>query len=340
MKESHINKIKDLLRPGYYFCKDIVDLEGRKRLRKNIILNDLYLGKRAFLLLTGASLQQIDITKLKDEFVFGVGFIFLHKDIRKINLNFYMNAEPSKSLNPSNPNWPKSHLGPLGLEGMITFYKEVDERLENQTTLILHSDNYKYIEINNLFKDKTKYFIKGKKDLRINEKVPYKIIADLTRRSISGGGSVFFSILIMMYMGFKEIYLCGAGYTYEPIYMYHFYDNFVFPKNMGKQKVEIEARRAIEVRNRKEGSTLEYYGLFGKDDFYSGVYTRRMDNDPNKDKHRILNNYAKSQGVKIYNIVPDGFESPIYEKISWQEVENKILPGNPDKIRSINQVKT
>jgi len=332
MKEFYRSKIKDLLRPGYYFCKDICDFQGRKRLKKNIILNDSYWGKRAFLLLTGASLQQVDINKLKNECTFGTGFIFLHKDIGKINLTFYMNAEPSKSFNPSNPNWPKSHLGPLGPEGMVAFYKEINKRFTNKTILILHSDNYKYIESNNLFKDKTRYFVKAKKDLDVIEGVPYKIIADLTRRSISGGGSVFFSILIMMYMGFKEIYLCGAGYTYEPIYIYHFYDNFVFPKNMGRKKAELEARKAIDDRNRETGDSLEYYGLFEKDNFYRGVYIIRKDHDPNKDKHRILNDYARSQGVKIYNIVPDGFESPIYEKITWQEVESKILPGNPDNI--------
>ena len=63
-----------------------------------------------------------------------------------------------------------------------------------------------------------------------------------------------------------------------------------------------------------------------------------MDYNPNKDKHRILNNYAKSQGVKIYNIVPDGFESPIYEKTTWQEVESKILPRNPDNMCSIGEL--
>ena len=92
---------------------------------------------------------------------------------------------------------------------------------------------------------------------------------------------------------------------------------------------ELEARKAIDDRNRETGDSLDYYGLFEKDNFYRGVYIIRKDHDPNKDKHRILNNYARSQGVKIYNIVPVGFESPIYEKITWQEVESKILPGNP-----------
>jgi len=332
MKDFPRDKIKDLLRPGYYFCKDIVDFKGRKRLKKNIILKDLYLGKRAFLLLTGASLQQIDINKLIDEYTFGAGFIFLREDIRNVNLTFYVDLSPSSNFYPSNPNWPRSYLGVLGKQGILPFYRAIDERFENRTKLILHSDNYKCIEINNLFKDKIKYFVKSKKKLHVVEGVSYKAIADLTRRSISGGGSVFFSVLIMMYMGFKEIYLCGAGYTYEPIYLFHFYDNFVFPKSMGREKAEIEARKAIDVRNKKMGTTLEYHGVFEKDNFYAGIYISRMAYDPHKDKHRDLNNYARSQGVKIYNIVPDGFESPIYEKIPWKEVESKILRGNPDNI--------
>lgn len=330
MKDFLRDKIKDLLRPGYYVCKDIVDFKGRKRLKENIILNDLYLGKRAFLLLTGESLQQVDIYKLEDEYTFGAGFIFLHGDIGKIDLTFYMDVDPSKFFNPSTPNWPKSHLGPLGTEGIVTFYREIDERFGNKTILILQSDNYKYIKKNNLFKDKTVYFIKAKKDLHIIEGIPYKNIADLTTRSISGGGAAYFSILIMMYMGFKEIYLCGAGYTYEPIYELHFYDTPVFPKNIGRRKAEIEARKAMDACNNKWGSTLEYYGLFEKDNSYRSICVIRKDHDPNKDKHRILNNYARSQGVRIYNVVPEGFESPIYEKISWQEVESKILSGNPD----------
>jgi len=149
----------------------------------------------------------------------------------------------------------------------------------------------------------------------------------LTKRFTGGVGSVFNLVLIMMYMGFKEIYLCGAGYTYEPVWMLHFYDNFVFPKSIGKKKAELEARKAIDIRNKKIPSNYEYYGLSEKDNFYRGIYTKRMDYDPNKEKHKILNNYARSQEVKIYNIVPVGFESPIYEKIKWEEVVSNVLPN-------------
>ncbi|MBW8015824.1 MAG: hypothetical protein FVQ82_06525 [Planctomycetes bacterium] len=331
MKPSYKNKIKDLLRPAYHFGKDIIDLSGKKRLQKNIALKNLYKGQRVFLLLTGESLQQIDITKLNDENTFGVGFIFLHKDILKTNLTYYMNAEPSKSLRPGNPNWPEPYLGALKQDGMVQFYREADERLDDSTTLILNSDNYKFIPGNDLFKGKTKYFIKTKKKLCLNEKIPYEIAADLTKRSVSGGGSVFFAIMIMMYMGFKEIYLCGAGYTYQPRNVWHFYDNIVFPKSIGREKAESEARKAIANHNCKYDSTLEFYGLFEKDDLYRTVGVYKVEQGLHSSTHQTLNNYAKSQGVIIYNVVPDGFKSPVYEKISWQKILNEKIPGNGGK---------
>ena len=321
--------MKDLLRPGYYFCKDSIDFKGRKRLKKNSALNDLYLGERAFLLLTGASLQHIDIRKLQDEYTFGTGFIFLHEDIGKIDPTFYIDLEPSKGFKPSNPNWPKSHLGPLEHEGVVSFYREIDSRFADKTALILHSDNYKFIAKHNLFKNKTTYCVKGQKRLHVPRAVPYGVIADLTRRSISGGGAIFFSILIMMYMGFKDIYLCGAGYTYEPIYELHFYDTPMFPETIGRGRAEIEARKAVTERNERMGSSLEYHGVQETRYGYMGICVRRVSYDANKDKHRILNDYARSQGVGIHNIVPEGFVSPIYEKISWEEVERNILASQP-----------
>lgn len=322
------SKIIDLLRPGYHLCKDIFDLPGKKRLEKNIVLKNRYDGKRAFLVLNGESLQQIDISELENECTFGVGYIFLHEDIEKMGLTFYMNPERKGAFYPGVAHWPEACLGPIGDGGMGKFYQEIEKRLGNKTALFLHSDNYKYIQRNNFFKNRTKYFIKGKKKLHLNEKTPYELNADLTKRSIGGGGSLFFSILIMMYMGFKQIYLCGAGYTYEPVYMLHFYDNFIFPKSMGKEKAEIEAQNAIENMNKKYSANFEYHGIVEKNDYYRSICVQRGGHDSNKEKHQLLNNYAKSQGVKIYNITPDEFESPIYEKISWQDAESRVLSNN------------
>ena len=44
-------------------------------------------------------------------------------------------------------------------------------------------------------------------------------------------------------------------------------------------------------------------------------------------KYHIIKEFAESNGVKIYNIVPDGFESPVYEKVSWEYIVENVLPA-------------
>mgnify|MGYP005841616271 CR=1 FL=1 len=107
--------------------------------------------------------------------------------------------------------------------------------------------------------------------------------------------------------------------------MWHFYDNSVYPISMGKEKAETEARRTIDSHNGKHNSNLEYKGLLKKSDHYRIICVDRATHNTNKQKHQTLSNYAKSQGINIYNIVPDGFESPIYEKKNWEQVEHEIF---------------
>jgi len=317
------DKIEHYLRSGYYFFKDISDFGGRKRLKKNITLYNLCAGKKAFFLGTGESLETIDINMLKNEYTLGANLIFLHNDIKKIDLNFYLNLDIYTSTLPQ---WPEGYLGPPGYEGKAQIYKEIDESLRNNTALILPSDNYKCI--NNIIENKTKYYVKVRKKLHVINGLPYKTVADLTKRRISGGSSLYFSIQVLMHMGFKEIYLCGTGYTYNPEYVFHFYDNIVFPKSIGKNEAIRSVKNAIEIR-RKKGGSAEYYGLLEKGDLYRGICIRRKnENNPQHyDYHRKIKEYADSQGVKIINIVPEGFESPVYEKMSWEKVVSKILPN-------------
>jgi hypothetical protein len=66
--------------------------------------------------------------------------------------------------------------------------------------------------------------------------------------------------------------------------------------------------------------------LLEKDDLYRAICVKKVNDDwaPWK-SDRLINNYANSQNVKIKNIVPDNFESPVYEKISWEDVVSNIL---------------
>lgn len=325
--------LRSILRPAYYFIKDISPYTKRL-LAKNSTLKNKYEGERGFLLLSGESLNWIEISKLKGEYTSGCGFLFLDKNIANLPLGFTLATEAGPAMDKLNAygswNWPEEYLPSHGRNQGYIYLKQTKEQFTDKGTITFLDANkiayYKRIKLFN-FNEPNVFYIKS---------TPYLFTAkapklDLTKRFAGGDGGIFNSILIMIYMGFKDIYLAGAGYTYEPVYELHFYDNLVFSKSMGRGKAEIEAKKAIDVRNRMGGAPLEYYGLYEKEQFYRGIYISRQDYRPYWDRHRVLNNYARSQGVKIYNIVPDGFESPVYEKITWQEVEGKIGAGNPGK---------
>jgi len=316
------NKIKDLLRPAFYYCKDIFDFAGNKRLKKNIELYNRHLGNRAFLLCTGESIQHINIEQLKNEYTFGINLIFIHEDIKKIDLSYYVYLDTNRNLYSGMPQWPAAYLGPLGHKPIRQIYEEIDKRVDNNTKLILNSESFKYAD--ELFINKTKYYTKVQKKLNVINGVPYSIIADMTSRTISGGGSIYFTILIMIYMGFKEIYLCGAGYTYKPVYQLHFYDNFVFPRTIGKERAVQEIKKEIINQYGNDGA-VEYFGVHESRDLFRGVCVTKESPHKDYETHIKMNEYAKSKGVKIINIVPEGFESPVYEKIAWVEVVDNII---------------
>lgn len=64
-------KLKKLLRPLYYVLEDLTG----GSVKKNEILRDMYKNKRCFILENGVSLNEIDVTKLTNEYTFGGNFI-------------------------------------------------------------------------------------------------------------------------------------------------------------------------------------------------------------------------------------------------------------------------
>jgi hypothetical protein len=326
-KDDMKNILRFILRPSYYFIKDLSPY-SKRLLARNSKLENKYHKQRGFLLLSGESLNRIDISKLKGEYTAGCGFLFLDRNAVNLPLSFIIATEPGPIMDKLNApgwyNWPEELLPSYGRNQGYIYLKNIKEHFTDKGTITFLDANktayYKKIKLFN-FNEPNVYYVKSNPYL-FTKKTPR---LDLTKRFNGGDGSAFNIILIMIYMGFKEIYLAGAGYSYEPVYEYHFYDNFVFSKDMKRQKAILEAKKAIDTRNKAGGSTVEYYGLFEKDNFYRGVYIQRLSHEFHKEKHRILNNYATARGVKIYNIVPDGFESPIYGKITWPEVESNIL---------------
>ena len=312
------DSLKDFIRPLFYFIKDAFDYKGKKRLRKNINLYNRHFKERGFLFCTGESIRHIDIELLTNEYTFGINLFFLHEKIKKLNLSYYVYLD--NKLFDGMPQWPENLLGPLGSSPMQKVYEELNNRVPSETELILNSECYNYS--NNFFKNRKIFFSKTSKALNLNNKSPYKSHLDFTKNRIPGGGSVYYAILIMIYMGFKKIYLCGAGYTYSPEYCYHLYDNIIVQKKLGKKNAIHSIKKEIEKR-RKNGGTTEYYGLLENYNEYRGIcISHKNNNNPaHLEYHRKLKEYAESQGVEIINVIPERFESPVYKSINFNDIQ-------------------
>ena len=143
-----------------------------------------------------------------------------------------------------------------------------------KSKIFLHASCKKYIDDNELLKKQEVFYVKPSHASSSSS----VLLHDLTKRNAFMDGSVFFMIASSIFMGFKELYLCGCGYTYQPLQSGHYYEDWT-----------------------------------------------QLDHEPVDNKHHIMKKFADEYGVKIYNVVPDGFESPVYEKVSWENVVNNVL---------------
>ena len=340
--------LENILRPGFYAWQDFSD---RDILHRNEDLKDLYIGKRCFLLLTAPSLIEVDPEKLNDEFTFGASHLgcpdldprysskygnFL-EGVRHWNIpDRYCQVLDQNSdilkVQESSRNrhkWPRfrnlAFFAPRTIHGAVfegsvyndkklvalgmDFWRSTIQSFPNATFFLTANDRKWYEQVN-LFANKKVYYVHTQ-PFRAGSKLEI----DLTHR-IHGQGSIYNMITAAIYMGFKEIYLCGAGYTYQPMQFFTYYYQPSFPIDFPKEK----RNKVID-----EIKKLEPVSIFKVEQDELSYRPIWVDDRPVSDSHRIMNEFAKAVGVKIFNITPEGFKSPIYDKITWKEVEDNIL---------------
>ena len=105
-------------------------------------------------------------------------------------------------------------------------------------------------------------------------------------------GSLYFSISLAVYLGFTEVYLMGADYTIEPFCSGHFYDGMHTCKDKSKPN----------------DNHPEYLGAY-----------KVMRN-----KQSVINEYAKSLNVSIFNVVEKGCTSKVFNPVNYEDIEGLI----------------
>jgi len=224
--------------------------------------------------MTGPTVNRFDLSQFKDKFTFICNHFYRHDDVQVMNPTFYSHLE----------NANRTMKQPDESEKSITLVRGIVEKCPN-TTLILHHTARKYLKGTGLIKKRRVYYVSTR-----NEKLLVDAKIDFTKRSIFTKGSVYFLLSMAIYMGFKKIYLIGAGYTLEPYQWFHFYEPYDSPeyKNI-----------ALELKSQKP-----------------------------EIEHKIMKKVSERYDCQIINVVPEGFKSPIYDSVSVDDLLTKLSRDN------------
>ena len=194
--------------------------KNKKILDKNKELENKYADERCFVVGNGPSINQQDLTKLKNEHVFVCNHFYFHNQIDVIKPIFYSMVEPII-------------LNDIFRE---KFFPKTMERINsyaslNPNAIFFFNIQYKnYIENNNLFlKNKIYYFLfSGSISNRMNLK--------MSKPNPSGKGVIYFMLAMARYLGFKTIYIIGCDWDHIlDGYEKHFYsEDLTFQKKISK----------------------------------------------------------------------------------------------------------
>lgn len=261
-----IQQNKKIVEPVY---KIVQDIRYHRTLKRNEILRKKYQGKRCFIFATGTSLLEVDLTKFKNEYTFGCNNVYKHNKFDNANFSFYTIADTARSLlaRPATPE-----------DDPVIYFGRLGEACRNKDIEFFFDVSSKpFIARFSEYKNKKIYYVASKG--LTNDGI--KLQTDLTKRIHFMDGVAYFMVTAAIYMGFKELYLLGCGWTYQPVQPGHFYD-----PSSAVENLDLEPYRKQKVQP----------------------------------LHFVMNKIAKEHDVKIYNVTPAGFESPVYEKISLNDV--------------------
>ena len=326
-----------------YTLISISDIFFLRRSNSNLKdLKNIFSNKRCFLILSGASLNEIDLKKLKNEHTIAVNLSGLHKDSKEF---FSMYLMPCTIYELNNHKGIKKeserkifreNLDQDYLKSILKFFKSkktgyhfydlIKKSTSNESLIFLKDTflNRIIIKLKFKWKDRKVFFYKNSNSLIDFKDEINEMDIDISKRFPGSDYTNVNVLLILIYLGFKEIYLCGAGYTYNPIYMNHFYDNYVFNNKKSKIKNFEKANHVSKFHLENFNDGLLFKDFVTINDRIHGRYINDFKKDHAFVQNNLINDYANAKGVNIKNITPDGFESPVFEKISWNEVKNNL----------------
>ncbi len=260
---SLVKRYRGVFEAVYYSIRRV---QARKDLKKNLSLKNRYAGQRCFIFGTGASINDVDLERFSGEATFACNSFFLHPQFEKMNLRFFSAVDSIYGLSNNHVPWYKPTI----------FFPKLEEACRAcPTAFFFNFSSRAFIRSHGLFAGRPVHYVVNR---RQHPETGLTVI-DLHQENDFMIGATYFMVAASIYMGFKELYLFGMGFTYEPTQHGHFYD----PPDV-LEEVKNFPNRDIDERNCR------------------------------------LRKIAEDNAVQIFNVTPDGFESPVYEAISLEGV--------------------
>jgi len=257
----------------FFLLRDMVRwgdvLRESKKLSK---FKGCHAGQDCFVFLTGRSINDFKLSEFSDYITFGCNEIARHPDFNKLKLKYYAGIEPFTSL---------------GTNSILRWFypkmlKLLEERCNNPNMVCFFNyTSREFLKRKKLMVNHTKYFPIHQ---RVFRKLPAEVVLDRPNSLMQG--VVYFMLSLAIWMGFKRIYLIGAGYTFEPYQWYHFYDPYSTP----------EATERAKQHQLAKPQPLHYK----------------------------IKELSEKAGVEIINVCPEGHTSPIYQGIPIAEFKARF----------------
>lgn len=187
-----------------------------KIVQRSNVLRNIHENKRIFILGTGPSIKEQDLTPLKDEITIALNEFYLHPDIEKIKPKYYLYTGY------------QIHKETVEYNTAIKWYEDFELCIRrNEGTALLPLLDYDFLKENELMQknDFEKYYLNYVIDAKkINR---YKFDNDIL--SYYGHNSAINAIALSIYMGANEICLLGLDHdwilTFKDKKQNHFYED-------------------------------------------------------------------------------------------------------------------
>lgn len=190
-------------------------------LKKNKTLkNSAATEKRCFILATGPSIREQDLSLLENEFCISVSNFFVHPLFHKINPRYHIFAG-------SHP--------PITHQQMANWWRDAEDHFRgSRAEIFIHAANKNIKDNFNLFKDQKVYYYLAEGEYPV----------DFSRAIPKIQTVVHIAIYLTMYLGLKEIYLLGCDHSWLKHHgtSQHFYneEQHSFTKNNYSEWSEVK----------------------------------------------------------------------------------------------------